>query len=384
MKYLSVLGSTGSIGKNVLEIVKRFPERFKVKALAGATNTKLLADQIGMFEPEVAVVLDESRRKELEQRLPAGSPVKILCGEEGYVEAAVHPDSHMVVSAIVGAAGLLPTIAAVRAKKDIALANKETLVMAGDIVMAEAEAGGVSILPVDSEHSAIFQCLQGQQGNALQSILLTASGGPFRDKPASEFKQITPEVALCHPTWQMGRKISIDSATLMNKGLEVIEARHLFDIPCEKIDVVVHPQSIIHSMVTYVDGSVIAQMGVPDMKEAIAYAMTYPERLPIGQPLPDFARIGQLTFEKPDFERFPCLALAYEAGKAGHTLPAVLNAANEVAVDAFLNHRISFVKIPKIIEKTMAEHAIIQDPDISDIIESDRWARRKAGVLADL
>jgi len=285
------------------------------------------------------------------------------------------PSADIVLTAVVGAAGLAPTLAAIDAGKDIALANKETLVMAGDIVMKRAAQQGVKILPVDSEHSAIFQCLSGQRREDFEKILLTASGGPFVNKPIEEFAQITPEQALKHPNWQMGRKITIDSATLMNKGLEVIEAKHLFAVSQEQIEVVVHPQSIIHSMVAFKDGSVIAQLGIPDMKGAIAYALSYPERLALNQPLPDFAKIGSFTFQSPDTKKFPCLALAFEACKIGGTLPAVMNAANEIAVDAFLNKELSFMQIPEIIKKTMDKHQIIAHPEMDEIIEADRWAR---------
>jgi len=280
-----------------------------------------------------------------------------------------------VVSAMVGAAGLLPTLAGIDAGKDIALANKETLVMAGEIVMTQAAQKGIRILPVDSEHSAIFQSFSGQRREDFHRIHLTASGGPFRNRPKADFADIRLEDALNHPTWQMGKKITIDSATLMNKGLEVIEAKFLFDVSQDCISVVIHPQSIVHSMVSYRDGSIIAQLGVPDMKGAIAYAISYPERLPLEQPLPDFSGIGALTFEEPDFDRFPCLKLAYQACEAGGTLPAVLNAANEIAVGVFLEKRISFVQIPEMIQETMSSHTVVNQPELSDILEADQWAR---------
>ena len=374
MKHLTILGSTGSIGKNVLDIVSRFPEAYSVKALAAATNVALLAEQIERFHPEIAVVLDEKHAEAL-KAMVKNSRTRILAGEEGYAEAATHPDVRMVVSAIVGAAGLIPTVAAIRAGKDIALANKETLVTAGDLVMDLAREYKVRILPVDSEHSAIFQCIEGQRKNALAKVMLTASGGPFRTTPASEFAAITPEKALAHPTWSMGRKISIDSATLMNKGLEVIEARHLFDISADRIEVLVHPQSIVHSMASFHDGTVLAQLGIPDMRGAIAYALSWPERLPLAMPVPDFAALGSLTFEAPDREKFPCLDLAYEACRVGHTLPAVLNAANETAVMAFLDKKIPFTAIPRIIDMTMEQHELEKKPDLSDIIRVDAWTR---------
>ncbi len=378
MKYLSVLGSTGSIGKNVLNVVDQFPEKYGIKALAAATNIDLLCAQIDRFRPEIAVVLTEDFANDLKKRLPSDIKTEILFGDDGYITAATFTDTEMVVSAIVGAAGLLPTVAAIKAGKTIALANKETLVMAGDYVMALAAENSVEILPVDSEHSAVFQCLAGQNRDELAKIILTASGGPFREKPASEFQCITLEEALAHPTWNMGKKISIDSASLMNKGLEVIEAKYLFNVSCDRIEVLVHPQSIVHSMVAYKDGSVLAQLGIPDMRGAIAYAMSWPGRLPLDLPVPDFAALGSLIFEAPDYDKFPCLSLAFDACVEGETLPAVLNAANEVAVQAVLNRQIMFSKIPEIIEKTMDKHSLEKNPDISDIIEADRWARWQA------
>jgi len=383
MKLLSILGSTGSIGRNTLKIVEKFPERFAVKALAGKDNIELLAKQIKRFCPEIAVVFDEKRAHELKNILPVEeSDVEIMHGQDGYRAAATHDNVEMVVTAVVGAAGLLPTLAAIEAGKDIALANKETLVMAGEIVIQKAADKGVKILPIDSEHSAIFQCIEGQRREDLEKIHLTASGGPFLNKPANEFFEIKPEDALNHPTWKMGKKVSIDSATLMNKGLEVIEAMHLFGVSQDMIEVVIHPQSMIHSMVSYRDGSVIAQLGIPDMKGAIAYSISYPERLPLNQPIPDFAGMGALTFQKPDFEKFPCLDLAFKACDTGKTLPAVLNAANETAVQAFLDQRLSFAKIPKVIEKTMSRHSVAEHTSLDDILEADKWARKEAeGVI---
>ena len=381
MKCLSILGSTGSIGRNALKIVEMFPERFAVKALAVKKDTELLARQIEQFKPEIAVVFDEKCALELKSKLPATGGVEVLYGKDGYIAAATHDAVDMVLTAVVGAAGLMPTLAAIEAGKNIALANKETLVMAGDIVVKRAVAKGVRILPVDSEHSAIFQCIAGNRPEDLDRIILTASGGPFLKRPANEFMEIKPEEALNHPTWQMGKKVTIDSATLMNKGLEVIEAKCLFGVSQDRIEVLIHPQSVVHSMVTYQDGAVMAQLGIPDMKGAIAYAMSYPQRLALQQSLPDFARMGALTFEPPDLEKFPCLALAYQAGEAGETLPAVLSAANEVAVQAFLKHRISFVKIPEIIRETMERHTVVRDPSLADILEADRWAREQAKMI---
>lgn len=378
MKTLSILGSTGSIGRNALKIVDMFPERFAVKALAAKNNTKLLARQVEQFRPEVAVVFDQNCALELKSMLSSVGGIEIMHGEDGYRSAAVHDDVDMVITAVVGAAGLMPTLAAVDAGKDVALANKETLVMAGDIVVNRAAAKGVRILPIDSEHSAIFQCITGNRREDLDRIILTASGGPFLDRPADEFTEIRPAEALDHPTWQMGEKVTIDSATLMNKGLEVIEAKCLFGVSQKGIEVVIHPQSVIHSMVVFKDGAIMAQMGIPDMKGAIAYAMSYPKRLALKQPIPDFAELGALTFAPPDLEKFPCLALAYKACETGETLPAVLNAANEVAVKAFLEHKIAFVKIAEIISETMERHTVAQNSSLDDILAADQWAREQA------
>lgn len=304
-----------------------------------------------------------------------------MYGESGYQAAATHPAVKMTIIAVVGAAGLIPTLAAIEAGKTVALANKETLVMAGEIVVKKAAQKNVQILPIDSEHSAIFQCLQGQQKADLAKILLTASGGPFLERPLAEFAGITKEEALNHPNWAMGPKITIDSATLMNKGLEVLEANSLFGVSHDRIEVVIHPQSIIHSMVAYNDGSVIAQLGIPDMKAAIAYALSYPERLPLNQPLPDFSGQKNLTFQKPDLEKFPCLGLAFKACEVGKTMPAVLNAANEAAVNAFLNQQLSFIGIAKVVAATMEKHDVVFNPDLADIVAADRWARKQAGRL---
>ncbi len=378
MKSLSIMGSTGSIGTNALKIVEMFPDRFCVKVLAAKNNISILAEQIKIFSPDFAVVFDEKSAKEL-KRITANSCVEILYGNDGYNAAASYEPVDMVIAAMVGSAGLMPTLSAIDAGKNIALANKETLVMAGNIVMKKAAEKNVEILPIDSEHSAIFQCIAGHRREDMDKILLTASGGPFLNLPINKFNNIKPEDAMNHPTWEMGRKISVDSATLMNKGLEIMEAGHLFGVSPEDIEVIIHPQSVIHSMVSYKDGSVIAQMGIPDMKGAISYAMSYPERLPLGQPLPDFKSIASLTFQKPDTGKFPCLDLAFSAGKTGGTLPSVLNAANEVAVEAFLNKRLHFTDIPEVIRKTMEKHFVIANPALSDILDADFWARKIAG-----
>ena len=381
MKQLAILGSTGSIGCNTLKIVEMFPDRFIIKVLAAKNNIELLAEQIERFRPELAVVFDDQHAVRLKKRLNNNKIVEILCGREGYLTAASCKSVDMVVSAMVGAAGLLPTIAAIDAGKTVALANKETLVMAGEIVMKKAVAKGIRIFPVDSEHSAIFQCLQGNSLKDLDKLILTGSGGPFLRKPVNEFDEIEPSDALNHPTWQMGKKISIDSATLMNKGLEVIEAKYLFDVNINDIEVVIHPQSIVHSMVSYKDGTVMAQLGLPDMKGAISYALSYPERLGLRLPTPNFTDIGSLTFEKPDLTKFPCLGLAYSACKRGGTMTSVLNAVNEEAVYAFLNKRIPFVKIADIIDKVMGRHSVVENPALDDILEADRWAREETGRL---
>ncbi|UCF90146.1 MAG: 1-deoxy-D-xylulose-5-phosphate reductoisomerase [Desulfobacterales bacterium] len=378
-KNLSILGSTGSIGGNALKIVAMFPQHFAVKALAAKRNVTRLAQQIERFRPELAAVGDEDSARDLRNLLPKGTGVEILFGAEGYRAVAVHGAVDMLLNAVVGAAGLTPTLAAIEVGKHIALANKETLVMAGEIVMKQAAAKGVQLLPVDSEHSAIFQCLSGQRRQDLSKVLLTASGGPFLNRAPATFGAITREDALKHPNWQMGAKITIDSATLMNKGLEVIEAQWLFGVSPDMIEVVIHPQSIIHSMVAYQDGSIIAQLGIPDMKAAIAYALSYPERLPLQQPLPDFTGLKALAFQPPDLEKFPCLALAFQACQVGGTLPAVLNAANEVAVNGFLEQRLAFTDIPTVVKRTMQTHTVVSSPSLADILAADQWARTQAG-----
>ncbi|VEN74007.1 1-deoxy-D-xylulose 5-phosphate reductoisomerase [Candidatus Desulfarcum epimagneticum] len=377
-KNLSILGSTGSIGRNTLAVAGRFPERFRVRALAAKGNISLLARQIERFRPDAAAVFDEENARALEKTIPGGVGTKILWGPDGYAEAAAFPKTDMTLSAFSGAAGLSPTLAAIEAGKDIALANKETLVMAGEIVLKAARESRAAILPVDSEHSAIFQCLEGQRRKDLEKIILTASGGPFWNRPDVDFSRIRPEDALAHPTWSMGKKISVDSATLMNKALEAVEAMRLFHLSHDQIEILIHPQSIVHSMAAYIDGSVMAQMGVPDMKTAIAYALSYPKRLPLRQPLPDFALLKSLEFEKPDPKRFPSLDFAKEACEKGGSLPAVMNAANESAVAAFLEGRALFSDIFAIIETVMARHLPIPDPSLSDILEADAWARETA------
>jgi 1-deoxy-D-xylulose-5-phosphate reductoisomerase len=377
-KNLAVLGATGSIGCSTLDIVRQFPDRYRAVSLTAGRNVALLARQIAEFRPALAVVIDEADRDRLRQLLPDDVKTELLWGESGMIAAASLPDADMVVTGVVGAAGLMPTLAAIDAGKPIALANKETLVMAGETVMARAAAAGVPILPVDSEHSAIYQCIGQHPRREVARLFLTASGGPFRTLAPDRFGAIRLEDALNHPNWSMGAKITIDSATLMNKGLEFIEARHLFDMAPEKIEVIVHPQSIVHSMVGFVDGSVLAQLGIPDMKGPIGYALAYPERLPLELGYPDFTTLAQLTFEPPDLERFPCLALAFEACAQGGTLPAVLNAANEMAVSAFLERRIAFTDIHRVIHQTMERHTPQFQPSIEQIREADREARQIA------
>jgi 1-deoxy-D-xylulose-5-phosphate reductoisomerase len=381
MKRLSILGATGSIGTSALDIVRMHPDRFQVNALTAANNLPLLCRQITEFKPDMVAVLDANKAQKLTDMLGPGVRPRILHGPAGYAAAASWDGVDMVLLAMVGAAGLKPALAAIEAGKQIALANKETLVMAGDIVMAKARENNVTVLPVDSEHSAMFQCMLGNRAKDVTQLFLTASGGPFRNTPEAQFARITREDALNHPNWSMGDKISIDSATLMNKGLELIEAVHLFGISHKNIQVLIHPQSIVHSMVGFFDGSVMAQMGVPDMKQAISFALSFPDRLDLGLAFPDFATLGSLTFHAPDLSRFPSLAFALAACERKGTLPAVMNAANEVAVQAFLDRCIRFSDIFTIISATMDAHTCIDNPDLSGIIEADRWAREKAGSL---
>lgn len=376
VKNLSILGSTGSIGVSTLEIIAAHPEQFRVVALTAGYNLELFQQQVRAFSPEMIAVVNADDAEQLRQDLGADAP-EILSGVEGLITCASHPDVDMAVSAIVGAAGLVPTMAAIETGKDIALANKETLVTAGSLVMDAIEKAGVKLYPVDSEHSAIFQSLEGHRERDVRRLILTASGGPFRDRNPDTFGEITLEDALAHPNWNMGRKITIDSATMMNKGLEVIEAHWLFNLPGEQIDVHIHPQSIVHSMVEYVDGSVIAQLGIPDMKTPIAYALSYPERLTLDLPPLDLCHLGKLTFQPPDLKQFPCLDLAYQALAEGGSAPAVLNAANEIAVGAFLDRRIGFTDIPVLIRATLEKHQVVNLNSIEEVLLVDRWAREE-------
>lgn len=374
MKNIILLGSTGSIGKNTLEVVDRNRERFTIVGLSAKSNLPLLQAQIEQFSPEIVAVYDERAAAELRRAVK----IKVVSGYEGLIEVATYDKGDIVISAIVGAAGLLPTLAAIKKGKTIGLANKETLVIAGNLVTEEAKKKDVKIIPVDSEHSAIFQCIEKRSPSEIRRIILTASGGPFRGRSRRELHNVKVEEALRHPNWSMGAKITVDSATLMNKGLEVIEASWLFNLSPERIDVVIHPESIIHSMVEFSDGTIIAQLSRPNMKAPIAYALSYPERLSdIVEPL-NFATLKSLTFEKPDREAFPCLDLAYSAIKEGGTMPAVLNASNEVAVEAFLKERIGFNKIPSVIERVMKRHNKLPCKSIEEVIEADAWARQEA------
>ena len=369
MKKITVLGSTGSIGTQTLEIVRDNPD-LQIAALAAGQNVDLMEKQVREFSPRIAGMWSEAAAKDLQERI-ADLPVKVVCGMDGLLEIASMPESDVVVTAVVGMIGIRPTIAAIESNKTIALANKETLVTAGHLIMPLAAQKGVPILPVDSEHSAIFQSLQGSAGNRIHRILLTASGGPFRGMGREDLERMSLEDALKHPNWSMGKKVTIDSASLVNKGLEVMEARWLFDVPLEQIQVLVHPQSILHSSVEYEDGAVIGQMGLPDMKLPIQYALLYPERRPMRMPYMDLFRIGQLTFEEPDTETFPGLALAYRAAKCAGSMPTVFNAANEMAVKLLLEKKIRFAQIPELIEAAMNHHRVIGNPDLEEILETE-------------
>lgn len=382
MKKISILGSTGSIGCSALNVIEKNPERFQVVALAAGENIKLLIKQIERFQPKLVAVGSKDNALKLSEALTAKNKVKIYYGDEGLQEIASFPSS-MVISAISGSAGLLPTLAAIEAGNDIALANKETMVMAGEIVTKRASKKGVKIIPVDSEHSAIFQCLEGNRRDDLRRIILTASGGPFLKFTGNQLKKVSLDQTLRHPNWKMGKKITIDSASMMNKGLEVIEAKWLFNVDINAIDVLIHPQSIVHSMVEFIDGAYLAQMGVPDMKIPIAYALTYPERIINDLPSLNLVKTGHLEFYKPDMKKFPCLKIAYTAGHCGGTAPAVLNAADEVAVAAFMNKKICFIDLPKIIEKVLTLHRVINNPSLDDILQADLWARRETNKIIE-
>lgn len=379
MKKISILGSTGSIGVNTLDVVERNPEQFEVLGMAAGSNVDVFAEQIRKFHPKVVSIFDTSKVEALKQKLN-GLDVEILTGQEGSVKVASIPEVDLVVSGMVGCAGLVPSFAAVQSGKDLALANKETLVVAGEVVLREAEQQNVKIIPVDSEHSAIFQALNGENAKRIKRIVLTASGGPFRTFTLDEMEHVTVEQALKHPNWSMGAKITIDSATMMNKGLEYIEAKWLFGLDTP-VEIIVHAQSIIHSMVEFVDTSIMAQMGIPDMRVPIAYALTWPDRVDCSLESLDLKTMGNLTFEAPDFVRFPCLQLAHDALDAGKTTPAVLNAANEVAVQAFLDKQIQYKDIPEIIRTAMDNHKPHAAETIEDVLSADRWAREESRRL---
>ncbi|MEG4518199.1 MULTISPECIES: 1-deoxy-D-xylulose-5-phosphate reductoisomerase [unclassified Microcoleus] len=384
MKAITLLGSTGSIGTQTLDIVAQYPDQFRIVGLTAGRNVTLLAQQIRQFRPEIVAICDEDQLQELKEAIADLDPQPILlAGESGVVEVAQYGDAQAVVTGIVGCAGLLPTIAAIKAGKDIALANKETLIAGGPVVNPLIEKYGVKILPADSEHSAIFQCLQGVMVGGLRRIILTASGGSFRDLPIDKLAGVTVADALKHPNWSMGQKITIDSATLMNKGLEVIEAHYLFGMDYDNIDIVIHPQSIIHSLIELQDTSVLAQLGWPDMRLPLLYALSWPERIHTDWERLDLVKAGDLTFREPDHEKYPCMQLAYAAGRAGGSMPAVLNAANEQAVALFLQEKIQFLDIPKLIEKVCDKHQTdnCESPALDDILAADRWARQE--VLAD-
>jgi len=377
MKKIAILGSTGSIGQSTLDVIRKNPDKFRVVGLAEGHDVELMAKQVKEFKPTLVSVRDEKSALKLKELL-GDSASEIVFGLDGACLVAGMNDADTVVSAIVGAAGIKPTLSAIDAGKTIALANKETLVAGGEMVMARAKEKKVAILPVDSEHSAIFQSLVGHRTEDISKLILTASGGPFRDMPKEKLKEVTVEQALKHPRWSMGAKITVDSATLMNKGLEVIEATWLFNMPPSKVDVVIHPQSIVHSLVQYVDGCVIAELGDPDMRAPIAYALSYPERTISGVGELDLASIGTLTFEKPDWEKFPALGLAYDAIKTGRSMPTVLNAANEVAVGAFLEGRVGFCDIVSCVSDVMEKHEPKTLANIDELIHVDRWARECA------
>ncbi|MBL0388948.1 1-deoxy-D-xylulose-5-phosphate reductoisomerase [Tumebacillus sp. ITR2] len=379
-RTITILGSTGSIGTSTLDVVASHPDQYRVAAIAAGNNLDVLLKQIEQFRPELVSVATEEGARAVQDRF--GSSVEVMVGQEGLVAVATHEAADLVLTAVVGAVGLLPTLEALKKGKHIALANKETLVAAGHLVTALAKEKGCDLLPVDSEHSAIFQCLNGERLTDVERIIVTASGGPFRDKTRDEMAQVTVKDALNHPNWAMGAKITIDSATLMNKGLEVIEAHWLFDMPYDKIDVIVHPESIVHSLVEFADGSMMAQMGAPDMRVPIQYALTHPTRLPGSYKRLNLLEANSLHFRAPDLDRFPCLRYAYDAGRIGGSMPAVLNAANEVANGMFREERISFLDIERVNAAVMERHDVLTNPGLDDILSADAWARIAAREVA--
>lgn len=374
MKRISILGSTGSIGVNTLNVLDSLGDDYKVVGLAAARNVGLLTKQIKKFRPSAVALIDEEASEKLKKETSRLN-VKVYSGLDGVKKIATLPKANLVVSSMVGAAGLIPTLEAISQKKTIALANKEVLVMAGEIVMGEAKKRNIKIFPLDSEHSAIFQCLKNESIKSVNKLVLTASGGPFYRFSKSSLKRVTLESTLAHPTWKMGRKITVDSATLLNKGFEIIEAHHLFGVDISDIEVLIHPESIVHSMVEFVDGSVLAQLGVPDMRIPIQYALTYPERQSCIVPVLNVDKVKRLNFAKPDYNKFPLLKLAQDVGRTGGTLPAVLNAADEIAVEAFLGRRIKFLDIYRLIHSVVKKHKIKQNPSLNDILNADKWTR---------
>ncbi len=379
MKRVVVLGSTGSIGVNALKVIREHPREFEVVGLAAGRQVELLAEQVKAFKPKMVAIQDGSLAGPLQGMLNGARP-KILAGEQGVAELSGMEGVDQVIVAITGAAALKPTLSAIERGRTIGLANKETLVMAGELVMRKAREKGAAILPIDSEHSAIFQCLQGHAAGEVRKILLTTSGGPLRKVPLEEFGRLPKAQIMSHPRWKMGPKITVDSATMMNKALEVIEARALFGLAVDQVEVVVHPEAIIHSLVEFIDGSVLAQLGVTDMRLPIQYALSYPGRLTSSLPALDLVALKQLTFESPDRAKFPCLELGYEAARAGGTLPAVLNAANEACVEAFLKDEMPFTRIAPVIEKVLRKHRPVQDPNLEQIFEADSWAREQVSI----
>jgi 1-deoxy-D-xylulose-5-phosphate reductoisomerase len=386
VKTITLLGSTGSIGTQTLDIVAQYPNQFQIVGLAAGRNVEMLASQIRQFQPKIAAICQEDKLPELTEAIKDLSPQPIiLAGDAGVIEVARYGDAQTVVTGIVGCAGLLPTIAAIEAGKDIALANKETLIAGAPVVLPLINKHGVKLLPADSEHSAIFQCLQGVPSGGLRRILLTASGGAFRDWAKEKLAEVTVADALKHPNWSMGRKITVDSATLMNKGLEVIEAHFLFGLDYQDIEIVIHPQSIIHSLIELQDTSVLAQLGWPDMRLPLLYALSWPERIYTNWERLDLVKIGSLTFTQPDHQKYPCMKLAYAAGEAGGSMPAVLNAANEQAVALFLEEKIRFLDIPRCIESVCERHLKDNDPNpsLDDILAADKWARQEVLVVSE-
>ncbi|MFC1808457.1 1-deoxy-D-xylulose-5-phosphate reductoisomerase [Candidatus Omnitrophota bacterium] len=380
MKNVLILGSTGSIGKSALKVIESMPERFRVVGLSTFSNIKLLEEQIRKFKPSMVGVVDRGKAKDLKKRITTKG-LRVYPSSEGLNVLAQSPKVDIVIMAISGAGAIDSLFASIKKRKHICLANKESIVMAGDIIMKKAKAYGAKIIPVDSEHSAIFQCIDSARGSDISRILLTGSGGPLLNIPKSKFKSLTVKKVLNHPKWKMGRKITVDSATLMNKGLEIIEAKHLFDIDIEKIELLIHPEAIVHSMVEFIDGTIMAQLGVTDMMLPIQAALTYPERVRGVGAMLDFSKISKMNFVKPDLSKFPCLSLALAAIKLGGTYPTVLNAADEIAVKAFLDRKIQFVMIPKVVEKILTKHRAIAKPSIDDILDADTWARKEAHNL---